>query len=64
MWSIINVPGSFNRSHIHPDCLWSGVYYVQAPEGAGQIEFTEPRTQNMVRTAKLAAETGLASSLS
>lgn len=52
MWSIINVPGSFNRSHIHPDCLWSGVYYVQAPEGAGQIEFTEPRTQNMMRTAR------------
>ena len=25
MWAIINPPGAFNRAHIHPDCLWSGV---------------------------------------
>ncbi len=52
MWSIINSPGSFNRSHIHPGCLWSGVYYVQAPENSGQIEFTEPRTQHLMDQAK------------
>ncbi|MEM7241710.1 MAG: TIGR02466 family protein [Pseudomonadota bacterium] len=43
MWSIINPPGSFNRAHIHPGSLWSGVYYVQAPENAGKIEFIDPR---------------------
>lgn len=52
MWSIINSPGSFNRSHIHPGCLWSGVYYVQAPENSGHIEFTEPRTQHLIDQAK------------
>lgn len=51
MWSIINSPGSFNRSHIHPGCLWSGVYYVQAPKNAGDIEFTEPRTQQLMDQA-------------
>lgn len=44
MWSIINPPGNGNRAHVHPNSLWSGVYYVQAPEGAGQIEFVDPRT--------------------
>jgi uncharacterized protein (TIGR02466 family) len=44
MWSIINPPGNGNRAHVHPNSLWSGVYYVQAPEGAGQIEFIDPRT--------------------
>lgn len=44
MWSIINPPGNGNRAHIHPNSLWSGVYYVQAPEGAGKIEFIDPRT--------------------
>jgi uncharacterized protein (TIGR02466 family) len=44
MWSIINPPGNGNRAHCHPNSLWSGVYYVQAPEGAGQIEFIDPRT--------------------
>ena len=23
MWSIINPPGSSNRAHIHPGCIWS-----------------------------------------
>lgn len=44
MWSIINPPGNGNRAHIHPGCLWSGVYYVQAPENAGNIEFIDPRS--------------------
>ena len=52
MWSIINPPSSSNRSHVHPGCLWSGVYYIQAPEGAGNIEFTEPRTMYLMNQPK------------
>ena len=48
MWSIVNPPGSANRAHVHPGCLWSGVYYIQAPEGAGNIEFIEPRTTHLM----------------
>jgi len=48
MWSIINPPGSSNRSHIHPNCIWSGCYYVHAPENSGNIDFTDPRTQNLM----------------
>ena len=48
MWSIINPPGSANRAHVHPGCMWSGVYYIQAPEGAGNIEFVEPRTVHLM----------------
>lgn len=51
MWAIINPPGSFNTSHVHPNCLWSGVYYVQAPEGAGRISFTDPRHANVMLRA-------------
>lgn len=49
MWAIINGPGAFNRAHIHPGSLWSGVYYVKADEGSGKIEFTDPRTANLMR---------------
>lgn len=52
MWSIINPPGSSNRSHIHPSSMWSGVYYVQTPENSGNIEFIDPRTENLVNPAK------------
>jgi uncharacterized protein (TIGR02466 family) len=48
MWSIINPPGSANRAHIHPGCTWSGVYYIQAPDGCGNIEFIDPRTENLM----------------
>jgi uncharacterized protein (TIGR02466 family) len=44
MWSIINPPGNGNRAHVHPNSLWSGVYYIKAPKGAGNIEFVDPRT--------------------
>ena len=52
MWSIINPPGGLNRTHIHPDCIWSGVYYVQAPKNSGRIEFIDPRTQNLMSPVK------------
>ena len=52
MWSIINPPGNGNRAHIHPGCIWSGVYYVQASAGAGQIEFVDPRTALIMNQAK------------
>jgi len=52
MWSIINPPGSSNRAHVHPGCLWSGVYYIQAPAGAGNIEFIEPRTAHLMNQPK------------
>ncbi len=48
MWSIINVPGSANRAHVHPGCTWSGVYYIQVPDGCGNIEFIDPRTENLM----------------
>ena len=52
MWSIVNPPGGSNRPHIHPGCIWSGVYYVQSPRNSGQIEFIDPRTQNLMSPVK------------
>lgn len=43
LWAIINPPGSYNTSHTHPGCLWSGVYYVQVPKNSGAIVFDDPR---------------------
>ncbi len=48
MWAITNGPGGYNRNHIHPKSLWSGVYYVQTPSGCGDIEFTDPRTVHLM----------------
>jgi uncharacterized protein (TIGR02466 family) len=56
MWSIINPPGNGNRAHVHPNSLWSGVYYVQAPESCGKIEFIDPRTVLIMNQAKFEAK--------
>ena len=43
MWANINKRYSHNRNHVHPGCLWSDVYYIQAPKESGRIWFTDPR---------------------
>ena len=50
MWANINPPGSMNRAHIHPNSLWSGVYYVKAPENSGDLKIDDPRSSaSMIR---------------
>lgn len=56
MWSIINPPGNGNRAHVHPNSLWSGVYYIQAPHNAGNIEFVDPRTVIIMNQPKYVAK--------
>jgi len=45
MWVNVSPRYGYNRNHVHPNALWSGVYYVQAPPGAGRIFFSDPRPQ-------------------
>lgn len=42
LWININHRSSFNRPHIHPDCLLAGVYYVECNENQGQLVFRNP----------------------
>jgi len=39
IWININSPGSFNHLHVHPDAVFSGVYYVDAKDRQGNIKF-------------------------
>ena len=45
MWANINHPGGFNRPHIHPNSLWSGVYYVKTPKDCGHLKLEDPKTR-------------------
>jgi len=36
-WININIPGSYNVSHVHPNSTLSGVYYASAPENSGDV---------------------------
>ena len=44
MWANINGPGNFNRPHIHPNSLFSGVYFVKTPQNSGNLMLYDPRS--------------------
>ena len=53
-WVNINRKGDFNREHVHPDCHWSGVYYVKTPANCGELRFHNPiAASSMVKSAHL-----------
>jgi len=48
-WANVSRDRAYNRIHKHPECTWSGVYYVTVGHGTpdirdnGSIEFVDPR---------------------
>ncbi len=45
MWANVSQKYAYNSYHIHPNSLWSGVYYVQSPPNCGNIKFGSRETQ-------------------
>ena len=43
MWANINHPGGYNRPHMHPNTLFSGVYYIKTPPNCGKLVCSDPR---------------------
>ena len=43
MWANINYPGCYNRPHVHPNALFSGVYWIKAPQKSGNFMVYDPR---------------------
>ena len=43
MWANINGPGNYNRPHLHPNSLFSGVYWVKTPKNTGNLMLYDPR---------------------
>ncbi len=42
-WALVNPKYATNVVHDHPNCVLSGVYYVQATENSGDLFFIDPR---------------------
>ena len=43
MWANINYPGGYNRPHLHPNSLFSGVYWIKTPIKSGDLILYDPR---------------------
>jgi len=43
MWANINYQGGYNKPHIHPNSLFSGVYYIKAEPNSGKLICNDPR---------------------
>lgn len=48
LWINVLDPGGFHGSHIHPNSVISGTYYVEIPDGASSIRFEDPRLPLMM----------------
>ena len=42
-WANIHDRGGFNFLHMHDGCLLSGTFYLQVPEGSGDLVLRDPR---------------------
>jgi uncharacterized protein (TIGR02466 family) len=43
MWANVSPTYSYNKTHTHPNSLWSGVYYVKVPKNSGKLFLEDPR---------------------
>jgi len=43
MWANINPKEGLNQPHVHPNSLFSGVYYVKSNPQAGRLKIYDPR---------------------
>ena len=53
MWANVNRYKDYNVSHVHPQCDWSGVYYVKTPENCGLLCFADPRKISILQRNEL-----------
>ena len=44
MWANVSPTYSYNKTHTHPNSLWSGVYYIKAPKNSGHLKIDDPRS--------------------
>jgi uncharacterized protein (TIGR02466 family) len=56
MWAVWNPKYAFNFLHRHPHCIFSGVYYLQCEEDAGELNFHDPRADVRMVWPPLAVE--------
>ena len=53
MWANVNPKGGMNRAHVHPNSLWSGVYYVKANKDSGHLKIDDPRSSAAMSRPRL-----------
>tara|TARA_R110000782_G_scaffold236678_2_gene322782 strand:- start:300 stop:890 length:591 start_codon:yes stop_codon:yes gene_type:complete len=56
MWANVNLPGGYNRPHMHPNSLWSGVYYIKTPENCGELKIEDPKSVGLMMSPKRRAK--------
>ena len=48
MWANINPKDGLNQPHIHPNSLFSGVYYIKSNPQAGRLKIYDPRAGSQI----------------
>jgi uncharacterized protein (TIGR02466 family) len=49
--------GDFHNTHVHPNCVLSGIMYLQVPEESAPIVFYDPRSAKNMSSLPIISET-------
>lgn len=60
LWVNVMPEGGAHSSHIHPNAVLSGTFYVAVPQGAGPINYEDPRLGFMMAAPPKKAKAPLA----
>lgn len=50
-WLNVYTEGDSQEMHIHQNSIFSGIYYIKAPEGCSDVQFQSPLIDNMIAPA-------------
>lgn len=51
--------GEFHNTHIHPNCVLSGIMYLQTPDRCSPIVFSDPRTEKRMMSLPKISDTAI-----
>lgn len=55
-WINVYGPGDSQEMHIHQNSVFSGIYYIQAPEGCASVMFRSPEADIMIDPPKTSVD--------
>lgn len=53
-WANVSEAGGSHAAHAHPNSFLSAVYFLTVPDGAGSLQFVDPRPQAQVLSVEVA----------
>lgn len=55
-WAVVGNRGSITDNHLHPNSIFSGIYYIKSNKDNGDLIFSVPQTHNTISNSVMEME--------